>query len=287
MTFQKGTLVLVDYTAKVKDSNEIFETTREADAKANSTYDANVKYQPRLISVGDSWVLKGLDDALANTKVGDKLSIEVPPEKGFGTRDPAKVRMVPLRKLGEDAEKVNVGDTIELDERTGIVRFIGSGRVQVDFNHRFAGKTIVYDLNVIKSLDTDQDKVMGLLKRRFPIEESKIKFEIKGTDLDVNIPEEAMMMEGLRAGGGWRYQLPVLAARGMASWLAQEPAGPCAGDLQAAAMPQAGPSLSAPDPVLPGTSTNGGDARPPACTSLPLTAEIVAVLAQMALHHAR
>ena len=77
----------------------------------------------------------------------------------------------------------------------------------------------------------------------------------------------------------------MLAARGMASWLAQEPAG--LGDLQAAAMPQAGPSLSAPDPVLPGTSTNGGDARPPACTSLPLTAEIVAVLAQMALHHAR
>lgn len=198
MTFQKGTLVLVDYTAKVKDSNEIFETTREADAKSNSTYDANVKYQPRLISVGESWVLKGLDDALANTTVGDKLSIEVPPEKGFGTRDPAKIRMIPIRKLGEDAEKVTVGDTIELDERTGIVRFIGSGRVQVDFNHRFAGKTIVYDLNVIKSLDTDQDKVMGLLKRRLPIEESKIKFEIKGAELDVNIPEEAMMMEGLQ-----------------------------------------------------------------------------------------
>jgi peptidylprolyl isomerase len=198
LTFQKGTLVLVDYTAKVKDSNEIFETTREADAKSNSTYDANVKYQPRLISVGEAWVLKGLDDALANTKVGDKLSIEVPPEKGFGTRDPAKIRMIPIRKLGEDAEKVTVGDTIELDERTGIVRFIGSGRVQVDFNHRFAGKTIVYDLNVIKSLDTDQDKVLGLLKRRFPIEESKIKFEIKGTELDVTIPEEAMMMEGLQ-----------------------------------------------------------------------------------------
>ena len=198
MTFQKGTLVLVDYTAKVKDSNEIFETTREVDAKSNSTYDANVKYQPRLISVGESWVLKGLDDALANTKVGDKLSIEVPPEKGFGTRDPAKIRMIPIRKLGEDAEKVTVGDTIELDERTGIVRFIGSGRVQVDFNHRFAGKTIIYDLNVIKSLDTDQDKVMGLLKRRFPIEESKIKFEIKGAELDVNVPEEAMMMEGLQ-----------------------------------------------------------------------------------------
>jgi peptidylprolyl isomerase len=39
---------------------------------------------------------------------------------------------------------------------------------------------------------------LGLLKRRFPIDESKIKFEIKGADLDVNIPEEAMMMEGLQ-----------------------------------------------------------------------------------------
>ncbi len=198
MTFQKGTLILIDYTAKVKDSNEVFETTREADAKSNSIHDANIKYQPRLVSVGESWVLKGLDDALANTKAGDKLSIEVPPEKGFGVRDSGKVRMIPLRKLGEDAEKITVGDTIQLDDRTGIVRFIGSGRVQVDFNHRFAGKTIVYDVNVLKSLDTDQDKVMGLLKRRFPIDESKIKFELKATEIDITIPEEAMMMEGLQ-----------------------------------------------------------------------------------------
>ena len=103
-----------------------------------------------------------------------------------------------LRKLGDDAEKVSVGDAIEIDDRTGIIRFIGSGRVQVDFNHRFAGKTITYDLNVIKSLDTDQDKIMGLLKRRFPLDESKLKFEIKGTQVDVTIPEEAMMMEGLQ-----------------------------------------------------------------------------------------
>jgi len=198
LTFQKGTLILVDYTAKVKDTNEVFETTREADAKSNSIFDANVKYQPRLIAVGESWVLKGLDDALLNTNTGQQLTVEVPPEKGFGTRDTNKVRMIPLRKLGDDAEKVSVGDTIELDDRTGIIRFIGSGRVQVDFNHRFAGRTILYDVNVIKSLDTDEDKIMGLLKRRFPLDESKIKFEIKGAQLDVTIPEETLMMEGLQ-----------------------------------------------------------------------------------------
>ena len=197
MTFQKGTLVLVDYTAKVKDTNEVFETTRETDAKTNSIHDANRRYQPRLISVGESWVLKGLDDALLSTNAGDKLTVEVPPEKGFGARDPAKVRMIPLRKLGDDAEKVSVGDTIEIDERTGIIRFIGSGRVQVDFNHRFAGKTILYDVNVIKSLNTDEEKIMGLLKRNIPVDDSKLKFEVKGSELYVTMPDEILMAEGL------------------------------------------------------------------------------------------
>lgn len=198
MTFQKGTLLLIDYTAKVKDTNEVFETTKEDDAKSNSIHDANMKYQPRLVSVGESWVLKGLDDALLNTNAGDKLTVEVPPEKGFGTRDTGKVRMIPLRKLGEDAEKTSVGDAIEVDERTGIVRFIGSGRVQVDFNHRFAGKTILYDVNVIKSLDTDNDKIMGLLKRRLPVDDSKLQFKLNGTDLDITMPEETFLAEGLQ-----------------------------------------------------------------------------------------
>lgn len=198
MTFQKGTLLLIDYTAKVKDTNEVFETTKEDDAKSNSIHDANMKYQPRLVSVGESWVLKGLDDALLNTNAGDKLTVEVPPEKGFGTRDTGKVRMIPLRKLGEDAEKISVGDAIEVDERTGIVRFIGSGRVQVDFNHRFAGKTILYDVNVIKSLDTDNDKIMGLLKRRLPVDDSKLQFKLDGTDLDITMPEETFLAEGLQ-----------------------------------------------------------------------------------------
>lgn len=198
MALQKGTLVLVDYTAKVKDTGEIFDTTIEEQAKKSPFYDANIKYQPRLVSVGESWVLKGFDDALLDTSVGEKISVEVLPEKGFGSRDPKKVSMIPLRKLGEDAEKVSVGDTIKIDERPGIVRFIGSGRVQVDFNHRLAGKTILYDANVVKSLDTDEDKVLGLLKRRLPLDDSKLKFKINDTILDIDIPDETYLAEGLQ-----------------------------------------------------------------------------------------
>ncbi len=198
MTFNKGSLILVDYTAKVKDTDEVFETTIEAEAKKHSIHDANVKYQPKLVSVGESWVIKGLDEALANSIVGDKTSVEVTPDKGFGERDSGKVRMIPLRKLGEDADKVSVGDTIEIDQKTGIIRFIGSGRVQVDYNHRFAGKTILYDVNVLKALETDDEKINGMLKRHMPVDDSKLVFNKTGTSLDVTIPEELFRSDGLQ-----------------------------------------------------------------------------------------
>jgi peptidylprolyl isomerase len=198
LTFTKGSLVLIDYTAKVKDSNEVFETTIAEEAKKHSIFEENAKYQPKLVSVGESWVIKGLDDALASAKAGDKLTVDVTPDKGFGDRDPGKVRMIPLRKLGEDAEKVTVGDTIEVDQKVGIVRFIGSGRVQVDFNHRFAGKTITYDVNSVKSLETDEDKIAAILKRHLPVEDSKIVSKLNGKVLDVTVPEEIFGAEGLR-----------------------------------------------------------------------------------------
>ncbi|MFB5637620.1 MAG: FKBP-type peptidyl-prolyl cis-trans isomerase [Nitrosarchaeum sp.] len=200
MTFNKGSLILIDYTAKVKDSNEIFDTTIEEDAKKHSIHESNVKYQPKLVSIGEvSYpVLKGLDEALAKTTVGDKLTIEVTPDKGFGERDSGKVRMIPIRKLGEDAEKVSVGDTIEVDNKRGIIRFIGSGRVQIDYNHRYAGKTILYDVNVVKSLDSPNDKVDGILKNRLPLEDSKITFELKDKEVNITIPEEILRADGLQ-----------------------------------------------------------------------------------------
>ncbi|MCE2615242.1 MAG: FKBP-type peptidyl-prolyl cis-trans isomerase [Nitrosopumilus sp. (ex Thoosa mismalolli)] len=200
MTFDKGSLILVDYTAKVKDSEEVFDTTIEEDAKKHSIHEQNVKYQPKLVSIGEvSYpVLKGLDEALAKTAVGDKLTVEVTPDKGFGERDSGKVRMIPIRKLGEDAEKVSVGDTIEVDNKRGIIRFIGSGRVQVDYNHRYAGKTILFDVNVIKSLDSPSDKVDGILKNRLPVEDSKISFDLKDTEVNISVPEEILRADGLQ-----------------------------------------------------------------------------------------
>ena len=197
MTFKKGQLILLDYTAKIKDSGEVFETTLEDEAKKHSLHESNVKYMPKLVSVGEGWVLKGLDDALSETTSGDKKTIEVSPDKGFGARDKGKVRMIPLRKLGEDAEKVSVGDTVEIDNKKGIIRYIGSGRVQVDYNHRYAGKTILYDINIKKSLDSDDEKISEILKSRLPIENEKVAYKKNGTIVDVTVPEEIFRADGL------------------------------------------------------------------------------------------
>ena len=199
MAFNKGSLILVDYTSKVKDTGEVFETTIEEEAKKHSLHDPTIKYQPKLVSVGESWVVKGLDEALGKTSVGDKKTVEISPDKGFGERDAGKVRMIPLRKLGEDAEKVSIGDTVEIDNKKGVVRFIGSGRVQIDYNHRFAGKTVLYDINVLKELKTDDEKASGILKRYLPVQDDKISFKKTGNTLDITIPEEMFRADGLHA----------------------------------------------------------------------------------------
>ncbi len=198
MAFDKGALILVEYTARIKDTGEVFDTTIKGDAVAHSIHEPSTNYMPKLVSIGESWVLKGLDEGLAETSAGDRLSIEVAPDKGFGQRDPGKVRMIPLRKLGEDAEKVSVGDTVEIDNRKGTIRLIGSGRVQIDFNHRYAGRTLVYDVHVVKSLDTDSDKIGGILQHHLQVEHTSLQFESDGEGLDIEIPEEMFRTDGLQ-----------------------------------------------------------------------------------------
>ena len=198
MPFDKGSLILLDYTARIKDNGEIFETTIEEDAKKSNLYDPTRKYEPRLISVGEGWVLKGLDEALTSTDVGQKLSIEISPDKGFGERDTNKVRMIPQRKLGEKANEIKIGDVVELDDRTGIVRYIGSGRVQIDYNHRLASRVLVYDVNVVKKIESNEDKIKYLLKRRLPLDDEKAKIEHNDDTVVIELSEDISLLDGLQ-----------------------------------------------------------------------------------------
>ena len=198
MTFEKGALIFANYTARVKDTGEGIESTVEEDAKKLKIYEESRRYEPRLVAVGEGWLISGLDAEVAKLSVGEKKEIELPPEKAFGLRDPTQLRMIPLRKFGEREHEMSVGDSVEIDNRLGVVRFIGSGRAQVDFNHRLAGKSIVYDFQVLRTVNTDDDKVRALVDRRLAGEGGKTAIELANDALTVTIPEDQFLVEGLQ-----------------------------------------------------------------------------------------
>src|SRR3989304_8653819 len=117
MPFETGTLILANYSAKVKDTGEAVESTQADEAKKLGIHDPTRRYEPKLISIGEGWVLQGLDEALRNATVAERLTVEVPPEKGFGQRDASLVRLLPLRKFGERANELRVGDVVEVEGR--------------------------------------------------------------------------------------------------------------------------------------------------------------------------
>jgi peptidylprolyl isomerase len=68
----------------------------------------------------------------------------------------------------------------------------------VDFNHKLAGKTLVYDIEVTRKVEPGEDTIRSLIKRRFPGEGEKLAFTQTDGDVSVTIPDEAFLVEGLQ-----------------------------------------------------------------------------------------
>jgi peptidylprolyl isomerase len=197
MTLQKGDFILIDYVAKVKETNDVFDTTKEDVAKKEHLHKEGKIDEPKLVVVGDvGWVLKPIDDALAAMEINMPATVEISPEKGFGQRDPQKIRRVPIKQLY--AKEINpvVGAQIEFQGKDAIVRSIGAGRVLLDFNPPLAGKTLIYEITITKKLDSKEEKIGALIHRRIPIvEENKFRVTIQDTSLTIDMPEDAFYIE--------------------------------------------------------------------------------------------
>ena len=165
MALQKGDFILISYTAKVKETNDVFDTTYEDVAKKEHLYKEGEMYEPKLVVIGEGWVLKALDDSLTTMETNKPATVEIPPDKGFGQRDPEKVKLVPLRQLL--AKEINpvIGARIEYQGKMASVRSIGAGRVLLDFNPPLAGRTLIYEVKVSKKLENNEEKIGALVDR--------------------------------------------------------------------------------------------------------------------------
>src|SRR4030043_117911 len=200
MTLQKGDFILINYTAKVKETNEVFDTTIEETSKKEHLHKEGEIYEPKLVVIGEGWVLKELDESLTTMNVNKAQVVEVPPEKAFGPRGPEKVKRVPLKQLlAKDVHNPAIGMRIDFNGKMATIRSIGAGRVLLDFNPPLAGKTLIYDVTVNKKLEASEEKIAVLIHRRIPVVEAeKFKFTIKEKTLAIDMPEETFYVEGIQ-----------------------------------------------------------------------------------------
>lgn len=115
----------------------------------DSTFDK----KPATFRFGDGSLLPGFELAIQGLKAGDKRSLEIAPESGFGQPNPQNVQQMPLSQF--EGMELSEGLMVIFNdaantELPGVVKAVGDHQVTVDFNHPLAGKTLSFDVEIIE-----------------------------------------------------------------------------------------------------------------------------------------
>ena len=113
---------------------------------------------------GDNDMFPKVEKALEGKAVGDTVEVVLPPEEGFGQRDPnmtftddidnvpPEYRYVGARPMFQNEH----GEEIEF-----VVSKIENGELTVDGNHPFAGKTMTFKVDVVAVRDASEKELSG------------------------------------------------------------------------------------------------------------------------------
>ena len=168
MPVNNGDFIKLEYTGKIIETGEIFDTTIEEVAEENEIHSEKKTYGPISIIVGGGHVLKGMEEALVDMEEGGEKTIELPPEEAFGERDPNLIQLVPMSEFKKQGIKPQVGMAITSEGNTGIIRSVSGGRVRLDFNHELAGKNLEYQVKVVEIIEDDTEKVKSMIDLHYP-----------------------------------------------------------------------------------------------------------------------
>jgi len=150
MTITAGQVVSLHYTLK-NTAGEILDSS-EGESPLDYLH-------------GAQNIVPGLEKALEGKKIGDKISVTVSPEEGYGLRQDDLQETMPLSNF-EDPSEVSVGLEFEVEVNDNVeiatVVAIEDESVLLDFNHPLAGKVLCFDVSVeaIRAA-TDEEKEHG------------------------------------------------------------------------------------------------------------------------------
>jgi FKBP-type peptidyl-prolyl cis-trans isomerase 2 len=107
-----GSVVSVDYTLTV--DGKVVETSMQSAAEAAGLFQSGATYQPLQFQVGAGNMIKGFDDGVLGMKAGEKKTITVSPENGYGTgpvqNTVLKAQIAPTFTINQDVKQLE--DTV-------------------------------------------------------------------------------------------------------------------------------------------------------------------------------
>jgi FKBP-type peptidyl-prolyl cis-trans isomerase 2 len=189
-TVKKGDFVEINYTGILKDADLVFDTNIEATARKENIFDPKMTYGPVSICIGQGQILQGLDANLEGLEVGKEHEILLPPEQAFGKKDGKLMKLVPTSVFKKQNINPMVGLQINVDGAIGTIRTVTGGRTIVDFNHPFAGKDIIYKVNIKRILTDEKEKVLALVELALNQKKDAIKVDIKEGKATIEVQKE-------------------------------------------------------------------------------------------------
>jgi FKBP-type peptidyl-prolyl cis-trans isomerase 2 len=149
MKIETGDFVLFNYTGRYEDG-EVFDTSYEDVAKENDIFVEEREYGPLGITVGNGEIISGLEEAMLGMEAGEKKTVVVPPEKGYGMPREDLVVPVPMEQFSSVGLEPVEGMYVMTDSGLAKIASIEGENVMLDFNHPLAGKTVIFDIEVVE-----------------------------------------------------------------------------------------------------------------------------------------
>lgn len=186
---KKLDFVEIEYTGKVKETGEVFDTTNLEEAKKGEIFNPKVVYGPIVICVGEGQLLKGLDDAIEGKDIGS-YEVEIDAENAFGKKDAKLLKIIPLKIFAQQNVRPVPGLTVNVDNAMGIVKIASGGRIIVDFNHPLSGKEIVYNIKINKLVEDNNEKIKSFMNLVLGVKKEEVGVEIKEGKATITLVNE-------------------------------------------------------------------------------------------------
>lgn len=139
MQVKNGDVVRVHYTGKLLDGSQ---------------FDSSVGRAPLEFTVGAGQMIAGFDAGVVGMAVGEKKTIQIDPDHGYGQKNPEAIIEFPKSNVPEGMS-IELGMKLNLQNQYGqpvpveIVE-IKEEVIIMDANHFLAGKDLVFDVELVE-----------------------------------------------------------------------------------------------------------------------------------------